>query len=332
MSARKTHEQFVRQLNKINSNIKILGKYQKDNIKIQCECKACGYIWSAIPSNLLRGSGCRKCSIIKRRKLFAISQSDFIKKIQTINQNVDVIGEYINFHTKILCKCKLCNSEFYINPSSIFSYNRITCPVCSDGISYPNKYIRNFLKQLPIENLEFEWKLKNNKQYSYDNHYIYNDIEYIVEADGAQHYQKNKFGKWEPDEVQKRDNIKDKLASDQNIKVIRIDCQISEANYIKDKIISSELSSIFDLSNINWGLCNEESQNSLVRQVCDLYNNGYRNIDIVNKLHIDRHTVTRYLKAGRELGWCKYVNKFEKEVGILAFDKITLEKNMNLSH
>ena len=69
------------------------------------------------------------------------------------------------------------------------------CPVCSDGVSYPNKYVRNLLKQLPIENLEYEWKPEWGKQYSYDNYFIYNEKEYIVEADGAQHFKDSIFSK-----------------------------------------------------------------------------------------------------------------------------------------
>ena len=114
--------------------------------------------------------------------------------------------------------------------------------------------------------------------------------------------------------MQERDKIKNELAANHNIKMIRIDCQKSEANYIKEKILCSELSSIFDLSNIDWDLCNREALNSLVKQVCDLYKDGYRNIDIENKLKISKKTVTKYLKLGNELGWCKYTPKQYKKV------------------
>lgn len=320
----KTHEDFINEISLVNPDIEILGEYINSNVKIKCKCKICGYIWDALPSNLLKGRKCKICSVKQKAKSLSLSQKEFITRIKKINKNIDIIGEYINSDTKVLCKCILCDSEFYIRPDCVQANNRISCPVCSDGISYPNKYIRNFLKQLPIENLEYEWKLKDYKQYSYDNYFIYNNTEYIVEADGAQHYQENKFGKWKPDEVQERDRIKDELATNHNIKMIRIDCQKSEANYIKEKILCSELSSIFDLSNIDWDLCNREALNSLVKKVCDLYKDGYRNIDIVNELQLDRHTVTKYLKIGSELGWCKYINKFKKE--IYVYDKDTMEK------
>ena len=315
-SQTKTHQEFIEDFNKTSNskNIEIIGTYTGRHKRIKARCKIHDYLWEPFAADLLRGYGCKFCRSDKMHGHFATSQEEFIEEIKEINQNIEVVGNYINRHTRVLCKCKLCGNEFYVYPDSMHSHKRITCPVCSDGISYPNKYIRNFLKQLPIENLEYEWKLKDYKQYSYDNYFIYNDTEYIVEADGAQHYQKNKFGKWKPDEVQERDKIKNELAANHNIKMIRIDCQKSEANYIKEKILCSELSSIFDLSNIDWDLCNREALNSLVKQVCDLYKDGYRNIDIENKLKISKNTVTKYLKLGNELGWCKYTPKQYKKV------------------
>ena len=96
--------------------------------------------------------------------------------------------------------------------------------------------------------------------------------------------------------------------------MIRIDCQKSEMEYIKNNILQSELSDLFDLSNIDWRRCQLQSVNSLVKEVCDLYNKGNKNIDISNELKLDRHTVTKYLKLGNELGWCKYTPKQYKKV------------------
>ena len=304
---KKTYEEFIEQLRTINPNIEVLEDYKNNHTKILCKCKKCNYEWKIRPSSLLRNQGCPKCAGNAKR-----TQDNFIEEVSNINPNIKVIGKYINKQTKVLCSCKLCNSQFYITPNRIFKHQISSCPVCSDGISYPNKFVRNFLNQLPIENLIYEWKIEKNKQYSYDNYFIYNNKEYIVEADGAQHFQKNKFNYWEPEEIQRRDRIKDKLAKDNNIIMIRIDCQKSEPNYIRQSIENSELYKIFDLSNINWEECHIRSINSLVKQVCDLYNEGYKNVNISTKLKLNPTTITRYLKKGQELGWCNYIAKNKK--------------------
>lgn len=170
-----------------------------------------------------------------------------------------------------------------------------------------------FLSQLPIKNLTYEWNPKWGERYRYDNYFMYNNNEYVVEADGLQHFQKNNSGIFKPEEVQKRDKIKNELASKHNIVVIRIDCQKSDANYIKSKILDSQLSSIFDLSHIDWEYCHTQSLNSLIKQTCDLYNNGYRIKYICNVLKLSWGTIDKYLKTGTELGWCNYINNRNKK-------------------
>ena len=327
ISRRKTHEQFIEEMNKINPNIEILGKYNGNKTKIKCRCKICGHVWKAMPSALLKGCGCNQCAIEKRKSELTFTQEDFNNLIKSINPNIEVIGKYINMHTSILCICKLCNSEFYICPNSLYKSKTMLCPVCSDGVSYPNKYVRNLLKQLPIENLEYEWKPEWGKQYSYDNYFTYNEKEYIVEADGAQHFKDSIFSKLNKhtyEDIKKRDQLKDKLADSHNIIMIRIDCRMSDPNYIKDSVLSSVLSSVFDLSNVDWNYCHVESLNSLVRQACNLYKNGYKNVEILRELKISSPTLIRYLKTGSNLGWCNYINPLKKK--ILVYDKITMEK------
>lgn len=252
------------------------------------------------------------------------TQDEFVSEINKINPDIEVLGEYVNAFTKIKCRCKLCGAIFDIVPANIVHRNNISCPTCSDGISYPNKFVRNVLGKLPLQNLTYEYKIDGNNQYSYDDYFIYNSQEYVIEVDGAQHYEDGKFWNDTSEEQQNRDKEKDELAKRNNIIVIRIDARKSDPFYLKDSIINSDLSSIVDLSNIDWEECHIKSLNSLVKEVCDLYNDGYRNIDIVNELQLDRHTVTKYLKTGSELGWCKYINQLKKE--ICVFDKTTMEK------
>lgn len=62
-SGRKTHEWFLLEMNDINPNIIINGKYHTMNTNIECICKICGHMWSPIPLNLLKGRGCPICRL-----------------------------------------------------------------------------------------------------------------------------------------------------------------------------------------------------------------------------------------------------------------------------
>lgn len=59
---RKPHEQFVSELFAINPKVDIIGEYKGSSTKIKCKCLECEREWTALPSNLLKGSGCPACA------------------------------------------------------------------------------------------------------------------------------------------------------------------------------------------------------------------------------------------------------------------------------
>ena len=179
--------------------------------------------------------------------------------------------------------------------------------MCGDGISYPNKFGRAFLKQLPIQNHKCEYSPCWGGNYHYDNYFQYKTQEYILEMDGFLHYKESSLTKQTLNERQIIDTIKTNLAIEHGIHVIRINCLLPNCDYIKNNILNSELSLMFDLSNINWSLCDMVGQKSIVKEACDLYMSGVTTLQhIGNILQVHRATVREYLKRGEKLGWCNY--------------------------
>ena len=74
-------------------------------------------------------------------------------------------------------------------------------------------------------------------------------------------------------------------------------------------LTNKELSDYFDLSNINWELAWEESQNSLCIKAWELWNKGYNITKISKILKLNQHTIITYLKRGNECGMCNYIPK-----------------------
>jgi len=62
---KKSHKEFVEEMKQINSSIEILGEYRNNRTNIEVKCLKCGNIWQPLPSNLLKGTGCRKCYLAK---------------------------------------------------------------------------------------------------------------------------------------------------------------------------------------------------------------------------------------------------------------------------
>ena len=214
-------------------------------------------------------------------------------------------------HKNIMIKCPRCGCE-----KEMMIYNFIqdgfTCPQCSDGVPYTEKFMFNLLKQLikiVFINQLTKKVLKWCNNYRYD-FYIEKLKGIICECHGSQHYEEHK-GNWQSlSEIQDNDFDKEWLARENGIdNYIILDCRKSELEWIKNSIMNSKLPKLlnFKEEDIDWEQCHEYACNSLVKEVCDLWGNNLQNtLKIAEELKICRTTVTKYLKQGAELGWCDY--------------------------
>lgn len=217
-------------------------------------------------------------------------------------------------------KCPSCGNIMKKKISYISKYG-VTCPRCDDGYSYPNKFIYNSLLQ--IENqLDFldreyrpdwcKYKYKDKNCYGiYDIYFEKNNKKFVIEMDGGLGHGNRSYtnSKTNRDELIFRDKEKDRLASEHNIKVIRIDCNYETNDryqFILNNILKSELSNILDLSKINFNQSNAQSQQSLFIKAVELWNLGENISQIKSELHIHESTVTSYLKSALKYNMCDY--------------------------
>lgn len=182
---------------------------------------------------------------------------------------------------------------------SAFSNGQIANPnMLSDGVSIPEKFMWNILKQLSTEfiiqlnKLTFEWC----ENYRYD--FYIPSLNMIIETHGMQHYEKGfeSCGGKTLEEEQKNDRLKKELALNNNIKnYIVVDCRYSEFDWLKENV-SKELNEFFDLSNIDWNLVWENSLKNFVWETKRLVEKGYNNIQIAEILCVNKTTIEKYKK------------------------------------
>ena len=129
--------------------------------------------------------------------------------------------------------------------------------------------------------------------------------------------------------VKEIDKIKDELANNHNITMIRINAYESNSDYLSEQILKSELSRIFNLNNIDWNLCEVNAEKNLLFEVCKYYDKLNDKIIevVVSKFKINRNTITKYLKLGTKIGLCDYTLKNSIELAlerrrkaVIAFD------------
>ena len=198
--------------------------------------------------------------------------------------------------------CPLCQKQHSVSIRTIAIRGNTFCPKCCDNYSYPERLMASILDELGIK-FKPQYTSSWTRQYRYDFYFIYSEKQYIVEMDGGIGHG-HKKGKLTPKESLLVDKEKDNLAISNGCTVIRIDCDYGNENrfdVIRNNIIKSEMSLIFDFSKIDWEKCNQDALSSRVMKIIDLYNNKTPFVDeIVDILHVSASTVRTVLIQARQ--------------------------------
>ena len=323
---RLTQEIYELRIKQLHNNIVVLGKYVNTITAIKHMCTICNYEWSTKPTNLLNGSGCPCCG----KKVIG-NPPNYKNSIWT-SKYKNIIGQYLTEEQQktympysnrpIIATCPNCNTKKNTTPA-ILIRRGLKCQGCSDGISYPNKFIRALLRQIPdLVNVKYEyspdWLVVNKNKCFFDVYFEYLDNSYIIEMDGnIGHGNFEFYSKKDTKYGLLKDRQKDALALKHNIHVIRIDSRESSLEYIKNNILHSELNNLLNLDKreIDWIYCHSISLKSLAVEASNLWENGYTVKEISNMLHISINTVRRYLINMSKTGNCTYTVNLARERG-----------------
>ena len=296
------------------TNITITAKYySKDNPHFkkgyernykwyQYKCNVCGYdctmdnFWIN-ETDLKDGKGCSCCAgtkVIKGVNDISTTAPDLMVYL--------VDKEFGYTHTKTtnkstLMKCPTCGYEKNMSFYNLYFQN-FGCPYCTDGFSYPEKFLVYILKQNKIN---FKYQLSKSDfnwcdKYKYD--FYLPDYNWIIETHGRQHYEDG----WRKIDLQRKiDKTKRQLAINNGIdKYIELDCRESNNQYIFDSIKKTDLSII--LKEIDINKADNYAQCNKLKTACDLFNNGCTNYSsIAEKIDVCVNTVRRYIRKGKEL-------------------------------
>lgn len=258
-------------------------------------------------SNFTKGKGCSYCKGQYKLhykdslayKYPQIAKMIAIKENDLTFEDCYSIACYSN--EKFYFKCLECET---ISDRQLALYSIIKrgypCRICGDGISMPNKIAYNILTQLNI-NFKSEYSpyyFKNNQHTDF----LLIDYNMILEMDGCFGNHTKEYDYW-------RDFLNMKYGGYKTIRIDLTDKDIyrnDTLNYIKEQILNSELSNIFNLSDIDWKLVWEQCQKSKCVETWELWNNDFGIEEISRITRLSRHTVREYLKRGNECEKCKY--------------------------
>lgn len=130
---KRSHEEFINELSVINKTLEVIGAYQSVDKKVMVRCKTCRHEWSTTANSLLRGSGCLHCGFESNKEKQRKPKQQFIQEAEETNPTIELRGEYVNSHTLIPCKCKVCLHDWAISPSNLLQ--KKGCPNCAGHLS-----------------------------------------------------------------------------------------------------------------------------------------------------------------------------------------------------
>lgn len=291
-------------------NIKILEQIKNRGRKYYLyRCNNCGCTSKASEDQMFRyGYGCGVCAnkVCKTGiNDIATTHQHLVKYFSNIE---DAKSNSINTHRKVDIVCPDCGA---IRNISIIKFSKrpFRCHVCSDGRSYPEKFMAALLADQRIgyvtqlTSTTFDWCCDKRYDFYIARHNC------VIEVNGKQHYEDSTRGRT-LEEERRNDVEKKDIAMKNGIKnYFEIDCSESNPVYILNSIKSSGLLDMLaiDFNNISIEKCHEIASKSKMLDVCNLWNDGLTSVKEINCITgVSESAIRSYLRQCNKIGKCVY--------------------------
>lgn len=142
---KKTHEEFIAEMQIVNPNIEILSQYVNTSTRVKCKCKICGYEWEGLPYVLSNGRGCGKCYGLY------LSDAEFTDKLHKVHPHINLCSHYSGMKKLTEFVCTIDGTIWKETPDNIMR-TKSGCPTCmskfqSDRQTWSNdKYVNEIKK------------------------------------------------------------------------------------------------------------------------------------------------------------------------------------------
>lgn len=316
MSRMLTNEEFLQKLKDKDIPYIPLEEYKGTHTKIKWLCyKDSSHIFEATPHNVVDlKSGCPYC---KNRKVSIKVNSLCVTHPEVADMLKDKkVGYERSYGSSYKTDwiCPNCAKEIKNRSIYYVVTMGLQCENCIVHISYPERLMSTFLSQLKlsyVHDKSTSWSDRKRYDFYIESHST------IIECHGSQHYIDKGWGKnYNLDKQIKTDEYKKQMAMSNGIEhYIQLNCEISDFDYIKESILSSEINGLFNLEYFDWELCKKNIiDNGIYDKVLNCTKNGLKTvIEISDNLGISDTTVRRYLHRLTEDGLFDYSKEVARQ-------------------
>jgi len=295
-----------------NVRIKKCG-YNVKHVKFKCNKCLYESTWVPEAKILSEKTGCPVCARKKTLAGYNDIATEAHWMISYLANHHDATKYSPQSNARIYVKCPDCGAfkDKMYRISELYNKHSIGCG-CKGSKSYPEKFMKSLLTQLNVEHIwgyRVEWLkgYKGSKQSAEFDFYL-TQLKCVIEMDGELGHGKKSFSKSKItiEATKEKDDWKDAQAEKHGVTVIRINSDRSSIEYLKNEILNSNLSKIFNLSLIDWLQCGEFASKSIIKTTCEYYesNKPMSFYKMAKYLNLDKSTIRKYVNIGIENGWC----------------------------
>ena len=142
-----TNEEYQAKIK--NSIWELVGDYNGNKQNITCRCKQCGNLVTHREDDFTsKVVPCKICSMNNkgRRGSFKDNYPEYALMLKD-----SAVADWLSTtsHYKLTFVCQECGYEIITSPADI-DKNGMSCPLCSEHYSYPNRFMFNILKSFNI--------------------------------------------------------------------------------------------------------------------------------------------------------------------------------------
>ena len=183
---------------------------------------------------------------------------------------------------------------------TVYQRQYVPCPYCTNGISYPERYLMSVLTQMnvPFEH-QYTVRFERAGRKSFFRYDFYDrEKNLVIETHGAQHFLPGIFeyyGGYSLETIQKIDRQKAETAREVlKAEYVDLDCRKSEAAWIQKQIIEKLF--FYPLEYVDWKQVEQDTKKSILMKIIALRKEGYTQKAIGEMLHLSTQAVSRKLK------------------------------------